>query len=380
VTGQDGTLEKHVTLDLARRLAQRLGGPVVLTRGGDTNLSLADRSAIARNNQAAVFLSLHASGGLAAGRGAEVFHHSRGNGRARALAGSLTSGLLGRGHSASQRSGDLAVLAPDSHSDDTAACLVEIDYLANPDTVRRLRDPRELDRLADGLAYGVNAYLGRLGGAAPAMDRAQTVPAAVPIAGLAVATFSLINTLAHQTSGSLTWSRNITAAIHSYPENVTANAWQSVSVPILGVDASHNAILSSAWARFDVEWRCNGNDIDQCRVTCRDSSDWSRSTLSVSFEGSDAASYETDSVACIAMYIRGTFDPAGSGDVDFEGTVHIKGDGTTERQGMRLTRGDGVTVWTGSMEWSEREIPFTGGTQGEWGNNVGGSGYMLQKQ
>ena len=46
--GPGGTLEKDVTLQLARRVAAHLGSIASLTRTGDVNLSLADRIGLAR--------------------------------------------------------------------------------------------------------------------------------------------------------------------------------------------------------------------------------------------------------------------------------------------------------------------------------------------
>jgi N-acetylmuramoyl-L-alanine amidase len=378
--GARGTLEKTVTLALARRVADRVGARAILTRTEDVNLSLAERSATARRNGAAVFVSLHANSGQPGARGPEIYVHPQAGASSRTLAEALARALSAGGPPARTQAGELAVLTPDRHAAATAACLVEVDYLSDPEAEARLRDPQALDEVAAALAAGVHEYLRVVTNGSAPLAQGQLAPAAmVPIAGLAVATFMLVNTLARQAAGGLTWSRNITAAIHSYPDGVTANDWQDQNIQVLGVDAAHNSLLSSAWAKFNVAWRYNGNDIDQCRVESDSSSDWTTSALTVSFEGNDAASYEQNSVGCVVMYLRGTFDPSGEGDVDFEGRLLIKADGTMERLGMRITRGTGVTVWEGSMVWSERDIPFTGGTQGEWGNQVGWGGYFLQK-
>lgn len=76
--GAKGTLEKDVTLSVARRLRtlieSRLGAKVFLTREDDRTMSLDDRSAFANNHQADVFLSLHANSAVRpALKGAEVY-------------------------------------------------------------------------------------------------------------------------------------------------------------------------------------------------------------------------------------------------------------------------------------------------------------------
>src|SRR5262245_7487342 len=60
--GPEGALEKALTLEVGRRVADllgRAGHSVHLTRSRDVNLSAADRAAVARNKRAAVFLSIH---------------------------------------------------------------------------------------------------------------------------------------------------------------------------------------------------------------------------------------------------------------------------------------------------------------------------------
>jgi len=79
--GARGTLEKTVTLSVARRLKAaleaRLGARVLLTRDDDRTLPLDDRAAFANNNKADVFVSLHANASLRrTAAGAEVFYLS----------------------------------------------------------------------------------------------------------------------------------------------------------------------------------------------------------------------------------------------------------------------------------------------------------------
>jgi N-acetylmuramoyl-L-alanine amidase len=87
--GGNGTLEKNVTLAIARKLKaaleSRLGVRVMLTREGDQNISVDQRAAMANNNKADLFLSIHASASLRpAATGAEVFSISAGDDAVRA--------------------------------------------------------------------------------------------------------------------------------------------------------------------------------------------------------------------------------------------------------------------------------------------------------
>ena len=75
--GANGTVEKTLVLDLARRLKAgiegRFGFRVLLTREGDENVPVDRRTSLANNNKADLFISLHANASVRPGaRGAQV--------------------------------------------------------------------------------------------------------------------------------------------------------------------------------------------------------------------------------------------------------------------------------------------------------------------
>jgi N-acetylmuramoyl-L-alanine amidase len=77
--GPGGAAEKTVTLAVAERLKSlvetRLGARVLLTRSGDRAVTLDERAAIANNNKADVFISLHANASARRTlKGTEVFY------------------------------------------------------------------------------------------------------------------------------------------------------------------------------------------------------------------------------------------------------------------------------------------------------------------
>ena len=79
--GPGGTAEKDLTLALARKLKaaieNRLGLRVLMTREGDETVPLDDRAALANNNKADLFLSIHANASLRKdASGAEIFYLS----------------------------------------------------------------------------------------------------------------------------------------------------------------------------------------------------------------------------------------------------------------------------------------------------------------
>ena len=107
--GAKGTLEKEITLSVARRLRtlieSRLGLKVFLTREDDRTMSLDERSAFANNRRADVFLSIHANSAVRpALKGAEVFYltvdRADDEARKKADANSTTLPALGGGNRA----------------------------------------------------------------------------------------------------------------------------------------------------------------------------------------------------------------------------------------------------------------------------------------
>jgi len=78
--GKFGNLEKTVTLAISLKLKalieQNMAYRVLLTRDRDVDVSLENRSALANNNDAVVFISIHANGSFRTATGAETFYMS----------------------------------------------------------------------------------------------------------------------------------------------------------------------------------------------------------------------------------------------------------------------------------------------------------------
>jgi hypothetical protein len=160
VRGPGGTLEKDVTMRLARGVAERLGGRATLTRDERGNPTLEARAATARRERADVFVSLHANDGPPGTRGPEVWVHDRCAPNSLALSQSIHRELtrLG-GPSRGRYRGSMAVLAPQRLDPRTAACLVEADYLSHPEVEQRFGNPTALGGVARAIARGIESYL-----------------------------------------------------------------------------------------------------------------------------------------------------------------------------------------------------------------------------
>ena len=203
--GPDGTLEKNVTLAVARDLAAQInkqpGMQAILTRDGDYFIPLARRYQIAREHDADLFVSIHADAFTSGdARGSSVWVlSSRGKSSvaARMLADRENSSDLIGGVSLDDKSDGLAkvlldmqqgwaVQASDTvagnvlkslaqlgpthrgyveranfvvlRSPDVPSILVETAFISNPTEERKLRDPGHQKALAEAVMSGVKSY------------------------------------------------------------------------------------------------------------------------------------------------------------------------------------------------------------------------------
>ncbi len=182
-TSSSGALEKAMTLDLAKRIQKQLKKfgdqnpgsdiKVHLTRTGDTNLSLSDRAQTAMSKSADIFLSIHFNGFNGSVRGTETLVLSTANGNVNekedfALAQRVQSATLAairrfdasardRGVKTNQRLGVLNdVSLGNTRSDhDTRACLVEVEFIDNPDVDKLLNTGPNANSAQDEIASAI---------------------------------------------------------------------------------------------------------------------------------------------------------------------------------------------------------------------------------
>ncbi|MBY5706970.1 DUF882 domain-containing protein [Rhizobium leguminosarum] len=170
--GPSGTLEKTLTLDVAKKtraLLEDRGFEVLLTREGDNNLSLENRAAVSKRRDAPVFVSIHfnASTGHNA-QGTETFvhtNHSDASGRLcklvqRAMVEELGLADRNASHPGGIKKGAFGVIDRDSHSPRTAAVLHEVSFLDRIDEEGKLKTEAYRARIAKALARGIESYMG----------------------------------------------------------------------------------------------------------------------------------------------------------------------------------------------------------------------------
>jgi N-acetylmuramoyl-L-alanine amidase len=200
--GPSGLVEKDVTLDLARRLKERIlaemDAAVILTRDTDRPVPLDERTGIANHNHADLFVSLHANASRRGhARGAETYFlsYQATDDDSRALAAIENNALrLEQGVQANtglemilwdlaqsaflKESSALAEIIQDNLNEaldidnrgikqapfrvlmgaTMPAVLIEIAFISNAEEERRLRDPAFKDRLAAAILDSVKRY------------------------------------------------------------------------------------------------------------------------------------------------------------------------------------------------------------------------------
>lgn len=229
--GPSGIAEKELTLTLARdlagRLQQRLPVRVILTRSDDSSLPLDTRPAIANQNKADLFISLHLNSSLGTGaRGAETYFLSPQASDARAARSAEaenraapTTQTATQGSPEQQTLEDLQVILWDlaqSHhmaesqrfanlvqselntalqirdrgvkqapfrvliGADMPAVLVELGFLSNPEEEAKLQDAAHRGELVEALVRAVTRYKAAVEGRNPAQLQGSATPPPTP--------------------------------------------------------------------------------------------------------------------------------------------------------------------------------------------------------
>jgi len=231
--GPSGVPEKELTLLLARELEAKieshLGVRAVLTRNEDAILQLDDRTAIANQNKADLFVSIHLNSSLGAGAfGTETYFLSpqATDPRAARAAQAENAGAAGKAarpagsgsdDAAAQQDLDLILwdLAQSHHMAESQrfanmvqgelnqalqlkdrgvkqapfrvlmgatmpAVLVELGFLSNPDEEKKLQDPAYRDQLCEALTRAIGRYKSFIENRPEPQAAAGATPAAPP--------------------------------------------------------------------------------------------------------------------------------------------------------------------------------------------------------
>jgi len=157
-----GDKEKDINLAIAKKLQEELkksGARVVMTRGDDIDVSLADRVKLARDKDAAILISLHANA-LPDGadpnknRGTSVYYyHNQAKYLAENILNEMTTQLNTKNDKV--RQGSLALVRSTSN----VSVLIEVAYIINPDDYALLLDNDFQSNCAKAIVKGIEKYL-----------------------------------------------------------------------------------------------------------------------------------------------------------------------------------------------------------------------------
>ena len=155
----NGVEEKVVNLDIALRtrpLVEAMGYRVIMTRTADITLSLQERCDIANNAGADIFVSIHNNAYLSTSEGTETFCYYDSE-EGRRLATLIHNEVISR-IKLTNRGVKEAGFYVLKHTDMPAA-LLEGAFLTNPEEAELLQDPAFRQKIAEGVAEGINNYL-----------------------------------------------------------------------------------------------------------------------------------------------------------------------------------------------------------------------------
>ncbi len=156
--------EKKITLMttlLVKKYLTEMGYHVILTRSRDVYLTLPKRVDIANKTEDAIFVSIHYNSSRnAQANGLEIFYCNTAKEvkASKKLAQCVLSQLISQTHAASRgvKHGNFHVI----REAEVPAILVEGGFMTNPEERALLRTKEYLERLAKGIALGVDKYLG----------------------------------------------------------------------------------------------------------------------------------------------------------------------------------------------------------------------------
>lgn len=158
-TGRQGTREKNINFDVTLRLKDLLeeaGARVVLTRNEDIFISLYERSFIANNLNAELFVSIHSNfHPKSEVKGVEVYYYP-GRKESALLAKSVETKMIESTHqnSLGVKTNDFVVI----RETDMPSILVELGFLSNYEEENIISTPAYKETAANGIFEGIVEY------------------------------------------------------------------------------------------------------------------------------------------------------------------------------------------------------------------------------
>ncbi len=159
--------EKTINLAVAKLVQKNLqdaGVKVIMTRTGDTYPTLSERSVLANQNDAAMFVSIHVNSAANApnANGIEVYYANKNNNdfyglTSKKFASTVLDKMLEETDARSRgvKSENYYVIRTSL----MPAILIEVGFISNADEIKQLIDPAYQQKLADGISAGILAHI-----------------------------------------------------------------------------------------------------------------------------------------------------------------------------------------------------------------------------
>jgi N-acetylmuramoyl-L-alanine amidase len=177
-TGPNGTKDKDLVLDIAKRVNEQLRArniSTLMTRDSDVNIGISKRVQIAKEALADAFISIHLNGNInptVQGTETWISHKEKSDSISKSLAKSIQESLVAvtgyrnRGVKA-ENPDPSGVLDPERHHWQTAISLVEISFLTDPEDEARLTSPltgvQYKNQIAEALGFAIFSHLNSRG-------------------------------------------------------------------------------------------------------------------------------------------------------------------------------------------------------------------------
>lgn len=160
----NGLVEKDINLDIAKRVQKLLesaGYKVIMTRTNDQYLTLPQRSSLANNSNAAVFVSIHTNAG--GGKGIETWWYSKGPQPQHSyiLAQEIQSAVIKETKTKNRGVKDKNLHV--NRETKMPSALVEVGFIDNKNDAAKLKTASFKQKVAVGIANGIINFLQKIG-------------------------------------------------------------------------------------------------------------------------------------------------------------------------------------------------------------------------
>lgn len=152
--------EKDINLDIGLRLRDKLekaGATVIMTRDKDVFLELSERVAIANNNNADAFISIHNNAAVATANGTETYwNRTYASSESKKLAEEIQRELIKRLKTRDRgvKEGNFYVI----RNTRMTSVLVEVGFVTNPEEAKKLADPAFREEAAEAIFQGIKNF------------------------------------------------------------------------------------------------------------------------------------------------------------------------------------------------------------------------------